>query len=196
EVDPASRQELSPVSVGQGPSAVAVGADAVWVANSLDGTVSRIDPISHSVSTRDVGKSPSALILSSGSVWVANRYSGTVTRLVPKTNGVEQIPVGGQPAALAASGGRVWVGSGASGQAHQGGTLVLVSRSQIGTSDPANFVYAAPSQFIGLAYDTLVTLDHADGPAGLRLVPDLAASLPKPTEGGKVYAFRIRSRIR
>ena len=32
------------IRVGNGPSAVAVGAGAVWVANRVDGTVSRIDP--------------------------------------------------------------------------------------------------------------------------------------------------------
>ena len=38
-------------SVGNGPSAIAVGPGAVWVANSLDGTVSRIDPNASAVAT-------------------------------------------------------------------------------------------------------------------------------------------------
>jgi len=198
EVDPLSGQELSPVGVGQGPAAVAVGAGAVWVANSLDGTVSKINPQSaSSSSTVHVGRGPSALTVDSGSVWVANAYSGTVARLRAETNDlIKEIRVGGQPAALAASGGRVWVGSGSTGQAHRGGTLVLVSTGQIGTADPALFQGPEPTKFMGLAYDTPVTFQHSDGPAGLRLVPDLAVSLPKPTNGGTVYTFRIRSGIR
>ena len=38
-----------------------------------------------------------------------------------------------------------------------------------------------PSQFLGLINDGLVTLDHAAGPDGTRLVPDLALALPPPS---------------
>ena len=196
EVDPVLGQELSPVHVGQGPAAVAVGADGVWVANGLDGTVSRIDLRSTSVSSVTVGKGPSALTVASGSVWVASRYSGIVTRLGTKMTDVKRISVGGEPTAVAAADGRVWVGSGSSGQAHRGGTLVLLTTQQIGTSDPSDFVYAGPSQFSRLAYDTLVSFQQSDGPAGLRLVPDLALGIPEPTERGTVYAFKIRPGIR
>src|SRR5207248_768936 len=36
----------------------------------------------------------------------------------------------------------------------------------------------------------------ASGPAGLRIVPDLAIALPIPTEGGTVYTFQLRRGIR
>ena len=43
-LDPRSGTPLARIPVGNGPSGVAVGAGAVWVANRSDGTVSRIDP--------------------------------------------------------------------------------------------------------------------------------------------------------
>jgi streptogramin lyase len=36
--------EDAPIEVGPEPGAVAVGGDAVWVANNGDGTVTRIEP--------------------------------------------------------------------------------------------------------------------------------------------------------
>ena len=43
---------------------------------------------------------------------------------------------------------------------------------------------------------TLVGYDHVGGPAGNTLVPDLATSLPTPTDGGKTYTFHLKSGIR
>ena len=44
KLDPQSVETDETFTVGQGPSGVAVSQGAVWVANSRDGTVSRIDP--------------------------------------------------------------------------------------------------------------------------------------------------------
>ncbi len=43
-VDPASSTVVESVAVGNVPSAIAAGAGSVWVTNSADGTVTRIDP--------------------------------------------------------------------------------------------------------------------------------------------------------
>jgi peptide/nickel transport system substrate-binding protein len=42
----------------------------------------------------------------------------------------------------------------------------------------------------------LVAFHQASGLAGTRLVPDLAVSLPTPTDGGRTYAFRLRPSVR
>src|SRR5260370_3645698 len=44
--------------------------------------------------------------------------------------------------------------------------------------------------------DGLVALDQASGLQGTQLVPDLAVSLPTPTDGGRTYTFRLRPNIR
>ena len=43
-IDPATGQPSGPVPVGSGPAGIAITPAAVWVANSLDLTVSKIDP--------------------------------------------------------------------------------------------------------------------------------------------------------
>jgi Protein kinase domain len=56
--------------VGGRSNSVAIGNDAAW-ATSDAGTVARIDPETHAVSTIRVGGSPRALALGAGAVWVS-----------------------------------------------------------------------------------------------------------------------------
>jgi YVTN family beta-propeller protein len=190
-------ETLVATHVGNGPAALALGAGGVWVANALDGTVSRIDPETGAVAaTIPVGSSPSALLAAGGSVWVANRYSGTVAEIDPRRNRVvATMHVGGTPASLATTGRRVWVAGGPGPGRHRGGTLRLVATQPFGTIDPA-FQLTQTLVFTRLAYDTLITFEQAPGPAGLRLVPDLAIAIPSPTRAGTTYAFRLRPGIR
>jgi YVTN family beta-propeller protein len=61
-------------AVGTRPTGIAVGEGAVWVANSLDGTVSRIDPKTNQVvATIKIGHSPASVAVGYGRVWVAVR---------------------------------------------------------------------------------------------------------------------------
>ena len=62
---------------------------------------------------------------------------------------------------------------------------MIASTGPFASIDPALYDGAEPPQFGGLTYDTLVTFDHTGGVDGLRLVPDLALTLPTPTDGGE-----------
>jgi YVTN family beta-propeller protein len=101
------------IRVGSSPSAVAVGPDAVWVANLGDGTVSRIDPATYAVKkTIRVGQRPIAVALDPAdhAVWVANSGDGTVSRIDSRTNKiVKTIAIGNKPVGLDVGDGRVWV---------------------------------------------------------------------------------------
>ena len=59
------------IHVGNGPLDLTVGVGAVWVTNTLDGTVSRIDPQTNEVTEIRVGSSPEGVAVGDGSVWVA-----------------------------------------------------------------------------------------------------------------------------
>jgi peptide/nickel transport system substrate-binding protein len=198
QVDPGTGRTLQVVRVGNGPSALAVAGGSLWVANSLDSTVSRIDPATASVlATIAVGSGPAALTAATRAVWVASQYSGTVVRIDTATNHVvRSIVVGGQPASVVMAGDRVWAAAGPSASAHRGGTLTLVSTQPISTIDPSLHFFVEPLQFGRLVYDTLVSFQVSPGPAGLRLVPDLAVALPSPSRGGTAYTFRLRRGIR
>jgi len=45
-------------------------------------------------------------------------------------------------------------------------------------------------------YETLLTYRHVDGPAGYKLVPGLAQSLPTVSRNGKVYKFKLRKGVK
>ena len=62
------------ISVGAFPKGIAVGAEAVWVANAGDGTVSRLDVATNSVtSTISVGHRPQGIAVANDLVWVTVR---------------------------------------------------------------------------------------------------------------------------
>jgi YVTN family beta-propeller protein len=196
EVDLDSGQTLATIHVGNGPAALTVGSGSVWVANELDATVSRIDPTTGDVvATIPVGSGPVALAPTAGSVWVGSQYAQSITRINPTRNVAERpVPVGGGPVTLAAVGGGLWVGTRPL-RRHRGGTLRLLSSTQF-PIDPALNYHMAPFQSDGLTNDSLVAFAHASGPDGLRLVPDLAVSLPTPSNGGRTWTFRLRAGIR
>jgi YVTN family beta-propeller protein len=198
-VDGRSGARVATVRVGEGPSALAVGPAEVWVTNNLDGTISRIAAGSGKVvATVATGSGPSAITLASGAVWVADEFSRDVVAIDPGTNAiVRRVGVGGRPVSLAAAGGRLWVGANAARDAsHRGGTLTLLGFKPASIDPAVVGVNYPPPQFSGLGYDTLLTFRRAEGPGGLRIVPDLALALPTVGGAGSTYTFRVRPSIR
>jgi YVTN family beta-propeller protein len=193
-LDPASGG-LQEFAVGNGPEAVAVGPGSIWAANSLDGTVSRIDANNHVVTTVKVGSGPSSLLVSHGAIWVANSYGSHVVRLDPATSGIlATISIGSRPQSLATISDRIWLSARETAAAHRGGTLRLFDVSAPGNRD-AGAGYVDVSMFAGVG-DGLVAFKRVSGVEGATLVPDLATSLPAPTDGGRTYTFQLRRGIR
>jgi YVTN family beta-propeller protein len=202
-IDPTTGKQLFAIPVGNGPTGIAFGHGAAWVANSLDGTVSRIDPGTDSVTAAvPTGNGPDAVAIGPRGIWVSDQFDGTIVRIDPSGNQVAQrVSVGSRLLGLAISGNVVLVAVRHSSAGHRGGTLVLRSDLPkqgdfIGSIDVAlsNYTYVAP--FLRMTGDGLTAFNQASGPAGAQLVPDLATSLPTPTDGGKTYTFLLRSGIR
>jgi YVTN family beta-propeller protein len=194
-IDPGSGEILAEIGVGAGAGPVAVGDGAVWVVNALDGTLSRVDPARDAVaSTVPVGEAPTAVAANAGGVWVTDGGTGALISVNPRTGTVRRrYPIGAAPAAVTVFGQTPWVAAGApTGREHRGGTL-RVEYSAIGELDPAdpNPVHPAIWRATG---DGLVALAQASGAA--QLVPDLATTVPVPTDGGRTYVFRLRPGIR
>jgi YVTN family beta-propeller protein len=189
-LDPRSGVTLAaPIPVGARPSAVAIGAGAVWVA-SRDGLLSRVDPVANRVSAIiDVGGSPAGLAATADALWIAG-HDGAIRRADPATNmpGMPPIATGASPEAIVMVDGRVWFAARASAASHRGGTLRVVSLDAP-VIDPTQFGSALLQVLTG---DGLVGYRRVGGIAGSTLVPDLAASLPRPTDGGRTYTFQLR----
>jgi YVTN family beta-propeller protein len=102
---------VATIPVGASPVDVLVDQDAVWVANAAQGTVSRIDPATNTVTTTiQVGRNPVRLGAGFGSIWVANQTEQTISRIEARTGQpLATIPTPTQPAnQLAVGAGSVW----------------------------------------------------------------------------------------
>jgi peptide/nickel transport system substrate-binding protein len=197
-IDARSRTVLTQISVGNYPTAVAVGAGSVWVANSLDGTVSKIDPNTGTVvDVVLVGGSASSIAAGSGAVWVGDPRLATLTRIDPDLDKVVQtVHTTNPPRGLAMSAGRLYATLGAPSSAHRGGTLrVLLPEDPFDSIDPAVASMSSSWSALSVTNDGLVTYQRVGGTNGIRIVPDLATSLPAISDGGRTYAFQVRPGI-
>jgi len=98
-------------------------------------------------------------------------------------------------AALGASGG-ARTGRTASATDHRGGTLKLLAKAAAGTLDP-QVNYTLPYwQLYQATYDGLLAFTKAGGSSAFQVVPDIAQSIPTPTNGGKKWVFKIRKGIK
>lgn len=193
-IDPTTGRVVQTISVGNGPAGLAFGGGAAWVANSLDGTVSRIDPTTNSVAAViPTGNGPSAVAVGSGGVWVSNQFGGTLARIDPRTNQVvRRISVGNRPQGVAISGGKVLVSVRKSGAGHRGGTLTVLLARDLNSIDTARAYDSVSWTILRMTHDGLVAFNQVSGLQGTQLVPDLAVSLPTPTDGGRTYTFQLR----
>ena len=197
-INPQTDEVTAAINVGTGPSAITLGHGSVWVANSLDGTVSRIDPRTDQVTaTIPVGNGPGAIAVDAGGVWVANEFGRTVVRIDSATDAVSRtVTVGNNPRGLAAAGGLIWVSAQDSGTGHRGGTLTVLQNAPFGSLDPTGRRLGAALYSLYMTNDGLTAFKRVGGSDGEQVVPDLAVSLPTPTDGGLTYTFQLRSGVR
>jgi ABC-type transport system substrate-binding protein/DNA-binding SARP family transcriptional activator len=199
-IAPRTNQVVDEVNVGNDPSALALGRRSVWVASTDDGTVSRIVTATDRVSaTQPVGPRPVALAEAAGFLWVA-LGGGSLAQLDPTSLRVEKrVRLGSAPTGLAALGNAVWMTALPPVAMHRGGTLRVdvASLHPCRCMDPAVAVDPQVSwNFLALVYDGLVAYPRVGGPAGNELVGDLAESVPRSTDGGRTYVFRLRRGVR
>jgi peptide/nickel transport system substrate-binding protein len=192
ELDPATGMaRAAPIAVGARPAAAAIGGGAVWVANSADDSVWKVDPSTHKViDTIDVSGSPIGLAATDSSLWVALR-SGAIERIDPADTSRTPLRItsGATPTALAVVDDEAWFVVGASLASHRGGTMRIVG-GDYAPIDPES-VQLLPV-LTSLVGDGLVGYRRVGGVAGAQLLPDLAISIPAPTDAGLTYSFQLR----
>ena len=199
-VDPAGNRITRAIPVGQSPDGLAVGAGSVWVVDA-GGTLTRVNPRTGQVRTIEVGGAPTGVAYADGAVWVAGSAGGAVSRIDPGSGAASLVRLGNQPTGLAAAGGDVWATVLPSRTAHRGGTLTVIAQQAPAghpglETDPAVAWYTLTWQMLSMTNDGLVGYRRVGGLAGNQLVPDLATSLPRPTDGGRTYTFRLRADLR
>jgi peptide/nickel transport system substrate-binding protein len=86
--------------------------------------------------------------------------------------------------------------SGSSTTPQSGGTFTILANSAFGVADPAQNYTLEEWQLLIDTHDGLTGFAKVGGVAGTKIVPDLATSIPTPTNGGKTYVFHIRRGIK
>lgn len=85
---------------------------------------------------------------------------------------------------------------GQGGAASRGGTLHVLSSLDLEHLDPARN-YVTSSEDVGrLIYRTLTTYAAAPGPAGGKIVPDLATDTGHPSDGARTWTFTLKAGVR
>ena len=112
-IDSKGAKLASQTPVGNGPTAVVEGLGSVWVANSVDGTVSRVDPDREERPVIQVPGTPGGIAAGEGAVWVTDATGHTLSQLSADSNTVvrDDIAVGNGAGAVAVGNGAVWVGN-------------------------------------------------------------------------------------
>jgi len=112
-VDPGSEEIGPTVDVGLGPIGLAFDGERIWVANSDDGTVSRLNASSGRSAGEPVrvGRGPVALAFAEGSLWVANQDDKTLTRVDADDGRVvgDPLDLGFAPRGIATGEDAIWV---------------------------------------------------------------------------------------
>ncbi len=141
---------IATIPVGNHAGArVAIGDGMAWVANTEDGTVSRIDAGTNQVvDTLKIGEkggtygSPWATAMGAGSLWVTDNAARAIVRIDPATNEVlATMPLGVEPFSLNANEEGVWVSALDADQVIRIDPKTNAVVATIEVPSPANFAF-------------------------------------------------------
>ncbi|GAA3252378.1 ABC transporter substrate-binding protein [Streptomyces lavendulae] len=88
-------------------------------------------------------------------------------------------------------------GPGASGSAPQkGGTLTVLNNEPQSDFDPARLYTSGGGNVPSLVFRTLTTRNREDGPAGAKVVPDLATDLGRPNADATEWTYTLKDGLK
>ena len=111
-IDAQSNRVVGGAPVGVRPSSVTAGAGSIWVANTDDRTISRLDPVTRALQrTISLDATPTGIAAGKDAIWVVNGLLGSVSRIDPELNQVTasiDVAPRSSSGAVAVGGGSVW----------------------------------------------------------------------------------------
>ena len=198
-IDAASNTVTGTAALPQPLYVAAVGGGFAWVANESRGEAYKVDQRGRVVATYVTGEGAHNVSFSAGAAWVTNQDVGTVTRIDATTGAQRSLATHHTVSSAFAGAGRVLV-------------VVDHRRSFVETLDALkgavarlvvpiySFDWPDPAlarQPIALQAEQatlagLLNYPDAPAPAGLRLQPEIAATMPAVTADRRTYRFTIR----
>jgi class 3 adenylate cyclase/streptogramin lyase len=137
-------RNLTLLEPGGALNAMAVGEGAVWLADQLQGTLSRLEPGHETAEpVADVAGNLDQLAAGEGYVWVLDTGAGTVTPVDPQSGPKTPIRVGEDPTDLAVGLGAAWISDGSG----------AIFRIDAGTLSRQRFTVDGPVAALAVADD-------------------------------------------
>lgn len=85
---------------------------------------------------------------------------------------------------------------GAAGAPQKGGTLTVLNNEPQNDFDPARLYTSGGGNVPSLVFRTLTTRNREDGPAGAKVVPDLATDLGKPNADATEWTYTLKDGLK
>lgn len=147
-----------PIGVGAEPVAVAAGNGAVWVANQLDQSLSRISVgLGSADAPIELGFTPGAMAIDveANALWITNRAGDQIVRYGLSTRRETArvaLAVGSRPVGIALGGGAVWVANAGDGTVSRidPGTNAVVATITIGGT-PVGIAFGGETVWVAVA---------------------------------------------
>jgi peptide/nickel transport system substrate-binding protein len=190
----------APIQAGNGLSSIAFSEgsdrkpqldpdDALWLANSVDGSLWKVDPTTGS-RTLDVqvGPDPGALAVTTDAVWVVSERAGTLVRVDPKTGVIVRVVrVGNGPIAVAIADGFAWVANAGDATVTRVDTKTYATKDFAVGRGPRAVAVAGDRVFVANEEDGTVSMLSGDG--GLIRTIELGnAPMGLTVQGEKIWA--------
>jgi ABC-type transport system substrate-binding protein/DNA-binding SARP family transcriptional activator len=203
KIDPNTNSIVAKVHLRQGICCVAAGGGYVWAAVNPDATIWKLGKDGSVLTTIKLPARIDSLTYRDGALWVADGEAGTVVKIDPTTNARRTYKLGHHLAGIDERRGIVAVGVRPSTQDATAGLTGRIVRVAVkadtlfwsgAPTDPSRYAsFDAPQvQFHYATCGRLLNYPDAEGEAGKKLVPEIAAAWPKVSDGGRTYTFEIR----
>jgi ABC-type transport system substrate-binding protein/DNA-binding beta-propeller fold protein YncE len=200
KIDPTDGRVVATAKLHSWLQDMAVGGGSVWVSFIPDGHVFQLAEGDLSeLQSHAAGLSPQALAYGGNSLWITDPDSNTVSFLDATSARRTELAVSSSPQLARYRRGLLWTSAEAAVPA-----LSPIVGQQLSVSMPQVMTDADPSAGTGphneqLFYETcanLYTYPDSAGPAGDRLVPEVAAGMPVVSDRGRTYTIRVRPDFR
>jgi DNA-binding SARP family transcriptional activator/ABC-type transport system substrate-binding protein/streptogramin lyase len=206
-IDTSTNSIVRKVHLKEGTCCIAAGGGYAWVAVNPDGVVWKLAGDGSVVTTTKLPARIDSLVYRDGAVWIADGEAGEIVRVDPTTNERRVYPLGHHVAGIDIRDGVVAIGlrqSAEDATAGLAGRIVRVAvkgdtlfRSGAATDPSLYSPWDGPqNEFHYATCAKLLNYRDAEGDAGRRLVPEVAASWPSISHGGRSYTFTIRTGYR
>jgi DNA-binding SARP family transcriptional activator/ABC-type transport system substrate-binding protein/streptogramin lyase len=204
KIDPQTNSIVAKIRLPQGICCVAAGGGYVWAAVNPDATVWKLSKDGSVLTTIKLPSRIDSLAYRDGGLWVADGESGSVIKIDPTTNARRTYALGHHLAGIDEREGVIAVGVRPSTRDVTAGLKGRIVRVAVkadtlfwsgAPTDPSlSASFDAPQlQFHYATCARLLNYPDAPVEAGKKLLPEVAATWPKVSDGGRTYTFTIRA---